>query len=368
MDQLQSKTGNLRFLFRYAAIEESCTSSSSAFILTMLLRKAKYCPALLAGSGGEQSTDAIEDPLARRRDGLSVWATHCLKRDCPVRYECLQSHERKPVLLMLAAAHGLCEFVKANIEAHGVADVPTRCPILYSAVCSANIDTWGYGTNSQTVDMIRYLLDHGANPDAAYNNKTPLGYLLLWCTLPKAYDRSEITWNTILCVVELLLRSGANANALLGGGLESSLACLAIASKRHSARLLQLLINHGAEPSAQDRTGLRPLYHAVYYSNHGAISVLLEAGASPCDMGNSINALDRSSFANEDLTFNRNPKKMQELFQSWTPGKLDDVLDRADSWESRKSPAKHFPIWLYSHHDDSSCTTYNRSAFEGAPG
>jgi len=52
-------------------------------------------------------------------------------------------------------------------------------------------------------------------------------------------------------------------------------------------------------------------------------------------MGNSIDALDRSTFAKEDLTFNRNMKKMQDLFQSWTPGKMDEILDRADSWESR---------------------------------
>lgn len=342
-DELRSKTGNLRYIFRYAAIEESCTSSSSASILTVLLRKAKYCPAPLARNDAELSTDMMEDPLARRRDGLCVWASHCLRRDCPIRYECLQWHERKHVLLMLAAAHGLCKFVKANLDAHSVVDVPARCPILYSAVCSANIDTWGYGTNSQTVDMIQYLLDGGANPDAAYNNKTPLGYLLQWCTLPKAYDSSEITWNTILCVVELLLRSGANANALVGGGLESSLVCLAIASKRHSARLLQLLVSHCADPSGQDTIGLRPLYHAVYYSNQGAVSVLLEAGANPCDMGNRINAFDRSSFANEDLTFNRNMKTMQDLFQSWTPGKLGEVLNRADSWESRNFSSETFP-------------------------
>lgn len=257
IDQLQSKSGNLRYLFRYTAIEESCTSSGSASILTMLLRKARYCPALLAGNNAELSTDKTEDPLARRRDGLYVWASHCLRRDCPIRYECLQSHERKHVLLMLAAAHGLCNFVNANIEAHSMVDVPARCPILYGAVCSTVVDTWGYGTSSQTVEMITYLLDHGANPDAAYNNRTPLGYLLQWCTLPKAYDCSENTWKTILCVVELLLCRGANANALVGGGLESSLACLAIASKRHSVRLLQSLVNHRADLSAQDAKGLR---------------------------------------------------------------------------------------------------------------
>jgi len=335
IDQLQSKSGNLRYLFRYAAIEESCMSSGSASILTMLLRKARYCPALLAGNNAEMGTDKTEDPLARRRDGLYVWASHCLRRDCPIRYECLQSHERKHVLLMLAAAHGLCNFVNANIEAHSMVDVPARCFILYGAVCSTVVDTWGYGTNSQTVEMTTYLLDHGANPDAAYNNRTPLGYLLQWCTLPKAYDSSENTWKTILCVVELLLCRGANANALVGGGLESSLACLAIASKRHSVRLLQSLVNHRADLSAQDAKGLRTLYPAVYYTNQEAVYVLLEAGANPCDMGNSIDALDRSTFAKEDLTLNRNMKKMQDLFQSWTPGKMDEILDRADNWESR---------------------------------
>jgi len=72
IDQLQSKSGNLRCLFRYTAIEESCTSSSSGSILTMLLRKARYCPALLAGNNAELSTDRTEDPLARRRDSLYV--------------------------------------------------------------------------------------------------------------------------------------------------------------------------------------------------------------------------------------------------------------------------------------------------------
>jgi len=126
---------------------------------------------------------------------------------------------------MLATAHRLCNIVNANIEAHSMVDIPARCPILYGAVCSIVVDTWGYGTNSQTVEMITYLLDHGANPDAAYNNRTPLDYLLQLCTLPKAYDSSQNTWKTILCVVELLLCRGANANALVGGGLESSLAC-----------------------------------------------------------------------------------------------------------------------------------------------
>ncbi len=70
-------------------------------------------------------------------------------------------------------------------------DVPARCPIFYGAVCSTVVDTWGNGTNSQTVEMITYLLDHGANPDAAYNNRTPLDYLLQWCTLPKASGSSQ---------------------------------------------------------------------------------------------------------------------------------------------------------------------------------
>lgn len=135
--------------------------------------------------------------------------------------------------------------------------------------------------------------------------------------------------------MELLLCRGANANALVGGGRESSLACLAIASKRHSIRLLQSLVDHRADLSAQDAKGLRTLYDAVYYSNQEAVYVLLEAGANPCDMGNSINALDRSTFAKEDSTFNRNMKKMQDLFESWTPGKMDEILDRANSWESR---------------------------------
>ena len=123
--------------------------------------------------------------------------------------------------------------------------------------------------------------------------------------------------------VEELLGMGVNPNARAEGRLvivagraqESVLECrnctpLHVAAYAGHARIVKLLIKHGADVNAKDDLGLTPLHYAAYGRNARVIQVLLNSGSDPL-------ALDAYCRTPLDLLgFKRNPERLGSLLKS----------------------------------------------------
>ncbi|HOD66373.1 MAG TPA: ankyrin repeat domain-containing protein [candidate division Zixibacteria bacterium] len=162
-------------------------------------------------------------------------------------------------------------------------------------------DNWGVTplTNAcwGTVDMVRWLLDHGADVNARTDSThTPLSIAVL-------AGHADL--------VRLLVGRGADVNyhgRLSGPALQSAAVqgndeiagillqagadpeftdadygrtMLHIAAIRGDSALARVLLDHGVPPAAQDRSGRTPLYYAVHYANPSVAALLRDAGAAP---------------------------------------------------------------------------------------
>jgi ankyrin repeat protein len=111
---------------------------------------------------------------------------------------------------------------------------------------------WWYG------GAIRYLLEHGADPNAQNDQgKTPLCY---------AVSRGELGGYRQLEITRILLEGGADPN------LAATCGYTPLAMSAHDTQLFQLLIEHGAYPS-QDHP--MELFAALSSFNKDVVSALL---------------------------------------------------------------------------------------------
>lgn len=124
---------------------------------------------------------------------------------------------------------------------------------------------------------LRAALNHGANPNAVTDtNGTALGTLLHQHKRSHQDRRARIEDCT-----QLLLDYHADPELLHHGFTP-----LQIAAGQESDVLVAQLIDAGANPSAETRAGLAPIWQAVYTGNYRVSLELLRAGANP----NALNA------------------------------------------------------------------------------
>ncbi|KAJ5773840.1 hypothetical protein N7457_008736 [Penicillium paradoxum] len=115
------------------------------------------------------------------------------------------------------------------------------------------------GTHWWYEPAIRYLLQHGADPDARNcQGKTPL------CN---AVSRGELGGHRQLAITRILLEGGADPNITATCGFTP------LAMSTHDTQLFQLLIEHGAYPS-QDHP--MELFNALSSWNVDVVSALLD--------------------------------------------------------------------------------------------
>jgi len=108
------------------------------------------------------------------------------------------------------------------------------------------------------LDIVRILLDHGADIEAVSNNaiaNTPI---------------SAAAWGNHLHIVEYLLERGAKVDAQNGWG--STALRRAIDADR--LPLAELLLKHGADPNLLDNAGVTPIQAATNAKNEQAVELL----------------------------------------------------------------------------------------------
>ncbi|KGO77557.1 hypothetical protein PITC_059970 [Penicillium italicum] len=117
------------------------------------------------------------------------------------------------------------------------------------------------GTHWWYEGAIRYLLKHGADPNARNDQgKTPL------CN---AVSRGELGGHRQLEITRILLEGGADPNIAATCGYTP------LAMSAHDTQLFELLIEHGAHPSHDHPM---ELFVALYSFNKDVVSALLDMG------------------------------------------------------------------------------------------
>jgi ankyrin repeat protein len=131
-----------------------------------------------------------------------------------------------------------------------------------------------YGDPEKILEIVRLLLEAGADPNATMAN----GYLF-FTGLSAWAIKGQLTplMISIGYIPELLIAYGADVNAQNEYGLTA----LMINSHFGMTEAMQTLIKHGATIDAQDSNGQTALFYSINYSsNTEAIKLLLDSGAS----------------------------------------------------------------------------------------
>ncbi|KAM3195765.1 hypothetical protein ACQJBY_071748 [Aegilops geniculata] len=189
-------------------------------------------------------------------------------------------------VLHFAACKGSLEICKFLVEESGLdvdsASKTGETPMVYAALAGK-------------VQVMRYLLDHGADPAVhGDNGSTPLHYaaeeghceavrLLLSKGVPvDPVDHRGAPLHLAVAkhrveVVKVLLEHGADPNKLVNHILTP----LLMAVIRKSLKCMKLLIEAGADLNARGNSGPTPLTQAVDDGFTDFVKLLLEAGADP---------------------------------------------------------------------------------------
>ena len=115
-------------------------------------------------------------------------------------------------------------------------------------------------SNKGHIDVVRVLLDHGANVNTLYKNKTPL---------ISAYDNGH------LGMMRLLLEHGADVDARDDFGN----LLLKRASIDGQAEVVQLLLQHNADVNSRGYLDWTPLQEASLFGRTKVVQILLDHGA-----------------------------------------------------------------------------------------
>ena len=192
------------------------------------------------------------------------------------------------------------------------------------------------GSTSRAIRATRFLLSHGANPNAKfYPDKILPGetYSLAELKYPINYAEYAAAGSTALHfaigrsigrssveeIINLLINYGANLDAQDEEG-RTPLHIAVFLSKIgrfyferfesanarvQSAKAIKILLAHGANPNIQDELGMTPLHMAACVESAKAIKILLAHGANP-------NIQDKYGRRPSDLT---NEEKIKRLLQ-----------------------------------------------------
>jgi ankyrin repeat protein len=213
--------------------------------------------------------------------------------------------------LLYAAREGHMEAIKALVEGVPAANVNQisggdRFSPLVMAIANGHLTA------------AKYLLDHGADPNAA----TLSGLTALYATVdvqwaPKAWfpqpstDEEKVTY---LALMKALLDHGANVNAQLGEKLwfrsftndytwidPSGATAFWRAAQSSDTAAMRLLVQHKADPKLAIKSGDTPLHAAagIGWAANWSVNApypLIDAVKYCVELGNDVNAVDNRGF------------------------------------------------------------------------
>ncbi|MEQ1886745.1 MAG: ankyrin repeat domain-containing protein [Bryobacteraceae bacterium] len=145
----------------------------------------------------------------------------------------------------------------------------------------------GRATLSADVDVVKFLVEHGVDPNEpgygtnvryARQYRPSLEYLLSKGAKaePNAIANAP-HWQDPSLVAQWIER-GADVNFAEGNYKRTAL-MIAASSEQSTAAMLQMLLEKGADPNAEDSDGERPLDWAIYRNDKEKIAVLEKFGA-----------------------------------------------------------------------------------------
>jgi ankyrin repeat protein len=147
------------------------------------------------------------------------------------------------------------------IHRHDLAQVRKGAKAHASSVDAAGSTPLMHAAYAGTIDMMRVLLDGGANPNARNDRKASA---LHWAVADPAK-------------LKLLLSRGSEIEAKT---VEGRTALYLAAMQPAGAPIVQLLLEAGADPNAKNITGATPLFQAAVVSAD-SVKLLLAKGGSP---------------------------------------------------------------------------------------
>jgi ankyrin repeat protein len=146
----------------------------------------------------------------------------------------------------------------------------------------------GRAAVSADVDVVRFLVEHGCDPNEpgygttiryARQYRPTLDYLLSkGANVEKDALAMTAHWQDPK-LIEAWIERGADVNARAGPYNRTAL-MTATASEQSGATLVKLLLEKGADPNAEDADGERPLDWALYRADREKIAVLEQHGAA----------------------------------------------------------------------------------------
>jgi ankyrin repeat protein len=155
-----------------------------------------------------------------------------------------------------AAALGLTNEVKAILDREPWLAKAPRRPLHYAA-------------EGRHLDLVKLLLDHGADPNLDYGFSNVLGPVT---ALSRAVSSGSYE------IVKLLCERGAKLNVAIGKNEDSA---FHYAVGYRDARLVKLLLEHKADPDRKNDRGLTPLHITAVRGLIDKARVLLDFKADP---------------------------------------------------------------------------------------
>ena len=275
----------------FQAIQKNDEAAVKRVLTDANAQDAEGTPALMAAVL-YASADCVKllldhgaDANARNAAGATalMWATPDLAKvkllvaagaDVNARSTNLQ---RTP-LLIAASYPGSVEVLRVLLD-HG-ADIHAKD--------RNGVHALGRATLSADVGVVRFLVEHGCDPnEPGYGSNVryarqylpTLEYLLSkGAKMEKDALAAAAHWQDPK-LIERWIESGADVNARAGPYRRTAL-MTAVASEQAGAATVKLLLEKGADPNAEDLDGERPLDWALYRADPAKIAALEQAGAT----------------------------------------------------------------------------------------
>ncbi len=131
---------------------------------------------------------------------------------------------------------------------------------------------------SSNIVIVKDVLSSGINPNIRKGYTIPLIYAIQSASDYRLYDNDYASHNHMIKIIELLLERGADPNF---STIEGNTA-LMYASMENEKEIINLLLNNGADPNLKDDDGNTALIYAIEsYNSEFIIELLLNAGADP---------------------------------------------------------------------------------------